>query len=204
MFRLVSFSFKKDRQRILLAAGAVGGFSTLVLTQKVLLEPAKKNDKTAVNKSYRIPTRDEQLKRLSSGQEVFDVLVVGGGATGCGVALDAQMRGLNTALIERADFSSETSSKSTKLIWAGIKYMATAAAQLLSWKTFMHPIDSVSGFTSEFKMVLGAHKERRILLENNPHLTNWVPIAVPMKDWIVVSADCEQLWSQCLAVSLKS
>lgn len=66
--------------------------------------------------SKEIPTRDEQLARLSSGQQEFDVLVIGGGATGSGVALDAQMRGLNTALIERADFSSETSSRSTKLV----------------------------------------------------------------------------------------
>jgi len=191
MFRIASLSFKNDGRKLLLAAGAVGGFGGALLlpsnTQMVLLEPAKKKDKDAValNKNGRVPTRDEQMKRLSSGEEIFDVLVIGGGATGCGVALDAQMRGLNTALIERADFASETSSKSTKLIWAGIKYMATAAAQLLSWRTFLHPVESVQGFTSEFKMVLGAHKERRILLENNPHLTNWVPIAVPMKTWVV-------------------
>ena len=66
--------------------------------------------------SKEIPSREEQLARLSAGDEEFDVLVVGGGATGSGVALDAQMRGLNTALIERADFSSETSSRSTKLV----------------------------------------------------------------------------------------
>ena len=66
--------------------------------------------------SKEIPTREEQMARLSAGDEEFDVLVVGGGATGSGVALDAQMRGLNTALIERADFSSETSSRSTKLV----------------------------------------------------------------------------------------
>lgn len=51
-------------------------------------------------------------------------------------------------------------------------------------KNLASPIDSVNDFVGEFKMVLGAHKERRILLENNPHLTNWVPIAVPMKEWI--------------------
>ena len=66
--------------------------------------------------SKQIPNREEQLARLTAGDEEFDVLVVGGGATGSGVALDAQMRGLNTALIERADFSSETSSRSTKLV----------------------------------------------------------------------------------------
>ncbi|CAB9506703.1 3-phosphate dehydrogenase, mitochondrial [Seminavis robusta] len=184
MFRLVSISFKKDRQKILWAAGTVGGFGTLLLAQKTRLEPAKKTQTAIMPSPRRLPTRQEQLQRLSSGKQ-FDVLVVGGGATGCGVALDAQMRSLETALIERGDFSSETSSKSTKLIWAGIKYLATAAAQLLQWQTLMHPIESVKAFSGEFKMVLGAHKERRILVENNPHLTNWVPIAVPMKNWIV-------------------
>lgn len=132
--------------------------------------------------SKEIPTRDEQVARLCD--EEFDVLVIGGGATGSGVALDAQMRGLNTALIERADFSSETSSRSTKLIWAGIRYIATATSQLLRLKNLTRPIDAIGDFTDEFKMVMGAHKERRILLENNPHLTNWVPIAVPLKEWV--------------------
>jgi glycerol-3-phosphate dehydrogenase len=134
-------------------------------------------------KNSPVPTRDQQMTRLTAGKE-YDVLVIGGGATGSGVALDAQMRGLDTALIERGDFANETSSRSTKLIWAGIRYIATAVAQLLSFKTLAHPIDQVDSFLSEFKMVMGAHKERKCLLENNPHLTNWVPIAVPMKTWI--------------------
>lgn len=134
-------------------------------------------------KVSQLPSRDEQIERLSSG-ETFDVLVVGGGATGAGAALDAQMRGLNTVMIERGDFSSETSSRSTKLIWAGIRYIATATAQLLQVKNLARPVGALKDFWSEFKMVLGAHKERRILLENNPHLTNWVPIAVPISSWI--------------------
>ena len=59
------------------------------------------------------------------------MLVIGGGATGAGAALDAQLRGLATACIERGDFGGETSGRSTKLIWAGIRYIATATAQLL-------------------------------------------------------------------------
>ena len=135
-----------------------------------------------------LPTRSEQLQRLaaasSSSMKQFDVLVIGGGATGSGIALDAQMRGLDTALVERGDFSCETSARSTKLIWAGIRYIATAVAQLLRWSNLAHPIDAVQDFVGEFNMVLGAHHERRLLLENNPHLTNWVPIAIPMKTWI--------------------
>ena len=52
----------------------------------------------------------------------------------------------------------------------------------------MRPIDAISDFVSEFKMVQGAHKERYLLLENNPHLTNWVPIACPMDKWISIPA----------------
>ena len=59
-------------------------------------------------KNSPVPTRDQQMTRLTAGKE-YDVLVIGGGATGSGVALDAQMRGLDTALIERGDFANETS-----------------------------------------------------------------------------------------------
>jgi FAD dependent oxidoreductase len=68
-----------------------------------------------------VPSRAEQIRRLQSPtinkDGVFDILVIGGGATGCGVAMDAAQRGLQTACIERGDFASETSSRSTKLIW---------------------------------------------------------------------------------------
>ena len=65
-----------------------------------------------------LPTREEQLRRLR--EDEFDVLVIGGGSAGCGVALDAQTRGLKTALVERADYASGTSGKSTKLIHGGV------------------------------------------------------------------------------------
>lgn len=73
-----------------------------------------------------LPSRADQIAELASGK-TFDVLVVGGGATGAGCALDARTRGLDVALIERGDFGNETSSRSTKLIWAGIRYIATAS-----------------------------------------------------------------------------
>jgi len=131
-----------------------------------------------------IPSRANQISDLSSTNKVFDVLVIGGGATGAGAALDATTRGLSTALIEKGDFGNETSSRSTKLIWAGIRYIATATSSLLRWKNVTRPIEAVKDFTSEFRMVSNCHKERRLLLENNPHLTNWVPIAVPVDSWI--------------------
>ena len=65
--------------------------------------------------------RQDHLDRLQS--EVFDILIIGGGATGCGIALDAASRRLSTALIEKRDFASGTSSKSTKLIHGGLRYL---------------------------------------------------------------------------------
>jgi FAD dependent oxidoreductase len=88
-----------------------------------------------------VPTRTEQVKRLHNANNIdqsYDVLVVGGGATGCGIALDSSRRGINTALIERGDFGTETSARSTKLIWAGIRYIATAVSKLIRWNNGCH------------------------------------------------------------------
>lgn len=130
-----------------------------------------------------VPSRAEQIRRLSSSSpsDPYDILVIGGGATGAGVAFDAASRdgNLKVACIERGDFSSETSSRSTKLIWAGIRYMATAAASLLSRKLLTNPIDTMKDFAGEIRMVLNCHKERRYMTEKQAHLTNWVPIAMP-------------------------
>lgn len=68
-----------------------------------------------------LPSRAEQIASLRDSKKVYDVLVVGGGATGCGVALDAVTRGLSTALVELDDFASGTSSRSTKLIHGGVR-----------------------------------------------------------------------------------
>ncbi len=65
--------------------------------------------------------RGRQIERLAA--EVFDVLVVGGGVTGCGIALDAASRGLSVALIEKRDFAAGTSSRSSKLIHGGLRYL---------------------------------------------------------------------------------
>src|SRR4029450_4244770 len=65
--------------------------------------------------------RNENIARLSEG--TYDVLVIGGGITGAGVALDAASRGLRAALVERDDFASGTSSKSSKLIHGGLRYL---------------------------------------------------------------------------------
>src|ERR1700689_4282905 len=90
--------------------------------------------------------RDEALQRLA--QDHFDVLVVGAGITGSGCALDAASRGLRTALIERDDFASGTSSKSSKLVHGGLRYLQQ----------------------HEFVLVYEALAERQHALRNAPHL----------------------------------
>ncbi|MCM3653886.1 glycerol-3-phosphate dehydrogenase/oxidase [Metabacillus litoralis] len=81
--------------------------------------------------------------------EKYDVLVIGGGITGCGIALDAATRGMKTALVEMQDFAAGTSSRSTKLVHGGLRYL----------KQF------------EVKMVAEVGKERAIVYENGPHVT---------------------------------
>jgi glycerol-3-phosphate dehydrogenase len=101
-------------------------------------------------------SRAANLERLRS--ERFDVLVIGGGITGAGVALDAASRGLTTALVERTDFASGTSSKSSKLIHGGLRYLQQR----------------------EFRLVYENLAERQRLLENAPHLVSVLPFLVPL------------------------
>jgi FAD dependent oxidoreductase len=122
-----------------------------------------------------IPSRAEQIQRLRqfgdrNADVYYDVLVVGGGATGAGCALDAASRGLSVAAVERGDFASETSSRSTKLIWAGIKYLGTAVARLLSSQLFLNPYETVHTFYTELKMVRSCHIERRYMTSKQQHL----------------------------------
>ncbi|MGZ6975686.1 MAG: FAD-dependent oxidoreductase, partial [Acidimicrobiia bacterium] len=100
--------------------------------------------------------RADALRRL--GSERFDVLVIGGGITGAGVALDAASRGLSTALVERDDFASGTSSKSSKLVHGGLRYLQHR----------------------EFKLVYENLYERQIALRNAPHLVRILPFLIPI------------------------
>jgi glycerol-3-phosphate dehydrogenase len=101
-------------------------------------------------------TRAQNLTLLN--EERFDVLVIGGGVTGAGVALDAVVRGYKVALVEKTDFASGTSSKSTKLVHGGIRYL--------------------SNF--DFPLVREALTERGILLRIAPYLVHPVPFVLPM------------------------
>ncbi|MGA2836688.1 MAG: glycerol-3-phosphate dehydrogenase/oxidase [Acidimicrobiales bacterium] len=100
--------------------------------------------------------RDRALARLAG--ESFDVLVVGGGITGAGVALDAASRGLKTALVEKSDFASGTSSKSSKLIHGGLRYLQQ----------------------HEYRLVFENLAERQRLLDNAPHLVTPLPFLIPL------------------------
>jgi len=131
-----------------------------------------------------VPTRAANLARLQSGEE-FDILVVGGGCTGAGVAMEAQLRGLNVAMVEQEDFASGTSSKSTKLLWAGSRYLVKGLVKLFSPSALLAPVSAWEEFKGTWHMVLGCFQERTYMLTLNPHLTYWVPIAVPLNKWIL-------------------
>jgi heterodisulfide reductase subunit A-like polyferredoxin len=78
----------------------------------------------------RIPAREDQIAKMIAKDNEYDILVIGGGATGAGVAVDAAARGLKTCLVEKYDFSSGTSSRSTKLIHGGVRYLQKAIMNL--------------------------------------------------------------------------
>lgn len=118
----------------------------------------------------RVPPRAEQLSRLSQGTAArpYDVLIIGGGATGTGCAVDAATRGLRTALIEREDWAAGTSSRSTKLVHGGVRYLEKAFKNL---------------DYGQFKLVFEALHERNVLLQNVPYLSNSLPIMTPCYKW---------------------
>jgi glycerol-3-phosphate dehydrogenase len=106
-----------------------------------------------------IGSRDLSFEKLtSSTTELFDLLVVGGGITGAGIALDASSRGLRVALVERYDFAAGTSSKSSKLVHGGLRYLEQR----------------------EFGLVREAVTERDLLRRLAPHLVEPVPFALPI------------------------
>ena len=125
--------------------------------------------------------RAAALERL--GSEDFDVLVVGGGITGAGVLLDAASRGLRAALVERDDFASATSSKSSKLVHGGLRYLQQR----------------------EFALVHESLLERQRLLHNAPHLVEPLPFLIPLfgrggvVDRTVARAYAVALWLYDLA-----
>lgn len=113
-----------------------------------------------------IKSRAEQIRALK--HDTFDVLVIGGGATGSGCALDAASRGLRVAMVERDDFASGTSSRSTKLVHGGVRYLEKAVKQL---------------DYGQYKLVKEALRERKTFLHIAPHLSFPLPIMLPIYHW---------------------
>lgn len=103
--------------------------------------------------------RERAIEEMSSGEEL-DILVVGGGVTGAGIALDAASRGLKVGIVEAQDWSSGTSSRSSKLVHGGLRYL----------------------YQLDFKLVHESLTERGLLLEQNaPHLVKAQPLLWPLK-----------------------
>lgn len=98
------------------------------------------------------------LNASNVSDETFDVIVIGGGITGAGIALDAASRGLSTVVVEKGDFASGTSSKSTKLVHGGLRYLQNL----------------------QFGVTLESVRERQLLLRLAPHMVWTLPFVVPL------------------------
>lgn len=105
--------------------------------------------------------RETMLQRVRERQEPWDIAVIGGGATGMGVAVDAAARGLDVVLVEAHDFGKGTSSRSTKLVHGGVRYLEQGNVSL----------------------VMSALKERGLLRQNAPHLVHDLAFVVPNYSW---------------------
>ena len=106
--------------------------------------------------------RSQSIRAIeSSPDKIWDIVIIGGGATGLGAGVDAASRGLKTLLLEKYDFSKGTSSRSTKLVHGGVRYLANG----------------------DISLVLEALNERGLLLQNAPHLVNNLKFIIPNYDW---------------------
>src|SRR6202163_2961900 len=105
--------------------------------------------------------RINMWRSIEAHPKAWDMIVVGGGATGVGVAIDAAARGYAVLLLEQSDFGKGTSSRSTKLVHGGVRYLGQG----------------------NLSLVMEALKERGLLLRNAPHLVRNLGFVVPRYDW---------------------
>lgn len=110
--------------------------------------------------------RNEAIQRLQT--EEFDLCIIGGGASGAGCALDAALRGLKVALVEKTDFAAETSSRSTKLVHGGVRYLEQAFKKL---------------DFAQLRQVRHGLEERHLVLQNAPHLAHPLGLMTPVFSW---------------------
>jgi len=115
-------------------------------------------------------SRVEELKNISGQQ--FDLCVIGGGATGSACALDAQLRGIRTVLLDAGDFAGATSSAATKIIHGGVRYLEEAIK---------------GADLQEYHVLVRALHERVRMMENAPHLTRKLEFLVPSYHWVDVA-----------------
>uniref|UniRef100_A0A0B7B8B2 glycerol-3-phosphate dehydrogenase n=3 Tax=Arion vulgaris TaxID=1028688 RepID=A0A0B7B8B2_9EUPU len=165
-------TFKYAKRLVYLSIFGLGGAYTAAVLYPSLASRYKNgyvlkcNPEEIQKMNAPLPTREELINGIRS--EELDVLVIGGGATGLGVALDATTRGLKTGLVEKFDFSSGTSSRSTKLIHGGVRYLQKAVFNL---------------DVEQYKMVKEALSERANLIDIAPHLAYPLPIMLPVYQW---------------------
>ena len=115
-------------------------------------------------------SRSQELENISD--QPFDLCVIGGGATGSACALDAQLRGIRTVLLEAGDFAGATSSAATKIVHGGVRYLEEAIK---------------GADLQEYRVLVRALHERVRMLENAPHLTRTLEFLVPSYRWIDVA-----------------
>jgi len=114
-------------------------------------------------------------QEAQTDENVYDLLIIGAGTTGAGIALDAATRGLKVAVVERDHFSSDTSSKSTKLVHGGVRYLEKAIWEL---------------DYNQYRLVKEALQKRKYFLDTAPHLSSWLPIMLPIQKWYQVAYFC--------------
>ena len=158
---LVNHDKRKELQRSLLASKGFNKRPSAPL-------PSRREQLQSLGNVASCPARSPLIMSLPAATEEFDVLIIGGGATGAGCAVDATSRGLKTALVELDDFASGTSSRSTKLIHGGVRYLQKAIMGL---------------DLEQYNMVREALHERANLLEIAPHLSFPLPIMLPIYKW---------------------
>ena len=104
--------------------------------------------------------RSKNISRIKS-EKLWDIIIIGGGASGLGSAIESASRGYKTLLVERFDFAKGTSSRSTKLVHGGVRYLQNG----------------------DISLVVEALKERGLLRKNAPHLVKDLSFVIPSYDW---------------------
>ncbi|KAK6455299.1 mitochondrial glycerol-3-phosphate dehydrogenase [Scheffersomyces xylosifermentans] len=151
------------------ASGAVLGGTIIYLDFiKTPNTPSSNGPYKPLLKSLPTPPSRSQLVENLKNTKNFDVLIIGGGAVGSGTAVDAATRGLNVCLLERTDFASGTSSKSTKMAHGGVRYLEKAIFGLSK---------------AQLDLVIEALNERGNMLRTAPHLCTILPIMIPVYKW---------------------